>query len=96
MKQFIIITLCLLVSACGDKVFGEYGGDGCAYSKMDFRGNGMVYLTYNGREMVATYKFDGDRLIILSKNIRTEIFQINGDTLVGVNVSGSCKKFDDG
>lgn len=95
MKKLTIITLCLLVGACSDRVSGEYGGDGCAYSKMDFRGNGIVYITISGSEYPAFYKIDGNKLIFEAGG-QAAIFQIDGDTIDGGNIIGRCRKLDHG
>lgn len=92
MKQLIIITLCLLVSACGDRVSGEYGGPQCPYTKMDFKGGGVVEISIHDLGAEGSYKIDGDKLILEGGGKQQAIFTIDGDTLDGGRIIGKCVK----
>jgi hypothetical protein len=55
----------LAIAACGGGgISGEYGGEGCVYDKLDFRGDGSVYITVFGTEQKGEYEVDGDKVIV--------------------------------
>ena len=55
----------LAIAACGgDVMAGEYAGDECIYDKMDFRGDGTVYITVFGTEQKGEYTVDGDKVTV--------------------------------
>lgn len=55
----------LAIAACGGGgISGEYGGEECIYDKMDFRGDGSVYITVFGTEQKGEYTVDGDKVTV--------------------------------
>ena len=55
----------LVIAACGGGgISGEYGGEDCIYDKLDFRGDGSVYITVFGTEQKGEYTVDGDKVTV--------------------------------
>ncbi len=68
--------------ACGSGgISGEYGGEGCVYDKLDFRGNGTVYVTVMGMEQSGESKVHGDKVSLGAPGGASLVFTRNGDVL---------------
>jgi len=57
-------SLAFVLTGCGSSISGEYGGDDCLFDKLAFDGDNTVFVTMFGTEQAATYRIDGERLIL--------------------------------
>lgn len=81
----------LAIAACGGGgISGEYGGEECIYDKLDFRGDGGVYITVFGTEQRGEYTVDGDKVtvgaagqgLVFTKKGNALEANVGGDTMV--------------
>ena len=77
----LLLAASILVAACGNGISGEYGGDGCLYDKIEFKGDDTVYVTAFGVEQPGTYRVDGDRVIITAASGDALVFTKKGRDL---------------
>lgn len=78
----LAMSLPLVVAACGSGgISGEYGGEECVYDKLDFRGDGTVYITVMGMEQRGEYQVDGDKVSLGAAGGASLVFTRTGDVL---------------
>ncbi|MCB1684440.1 MAG: hypothetical protein KDI31_08145 [Pseudomonadales bacterium] len=77
---FAALAQVLFIAGCGG-VSGEYGGEECLYDKLDFQDGGTAYITFVGMETPASYRMDGDRVILTAQNGQAVVFTRNGGNL---------------
>lgn len=74
-------SLTLVLTGCGPSISEEYGGDDCFFSKLAFTGDDTVYITAFGVEQAASYRIDGDRVIVSAGDGQSMVFTRNGNNL---------------
>ena len=84
--RFLVIPLTLSIpltlTACGSGgISGEYGGEECVYDRLDFRGDGTVYITVMGMEQRGEYQVDGDKVSLGAAGGASLVFTRGGDVL---------------
>lgn len=90
MAKVVLIALAVALVACGSGMSGEYGGEGCLYNKLSFKGDGTVYVKVLGSELAGQYKVDGDKVILSLAAGHGQVLTRRGDTLIDGN--RICKK----
>jgi len=86
MKRFIIVAVaCLALAACGKSLSGTYTakggsglGAGLVMQKMNFINSDTVELTMMDQTVRATYKIDGDSVLITVQG-QQQVFKIASD-----------------
>lgn len=74
-------SLVFVLMGCGPSISGEYGGDDCFFDKLAFAGDETVYVTTFGIEQAASYRIDGDRVIVSAGEGQSMVFTRNGNNL---------------
>lgn len=67
MKKLYLLSIALLLSACGSKLDGTYVGKGMfAASSFTFQSNGKVVVNNMGIKAEVPYEIDGDKIKIMA------------------------------
>lgn len=63
MKKLFLLSLILLLSACGSKINGTYANDDVSYT---FGSNGKVSASTMGMEVEMNYEVDGNKIKLIT------------------------------
>lgn len=67
MNKLFLLSIALLLSACGSKIEGTYVGDGMfAASSFTFKSNGKVLINNMGIQDEVPYEIDGDKIKLMT------------------------------